>query len=387
MPHIMKSKSKGRYIVDARDIAGGQKVFKTELEAKNKLREWTHDDVDGKFIDPTSAVSFETCIKSWIDSNKERVQFGDIGEGELGNMECNANHIRKFNFGGQPIGKVKVSELRAGPLAKLVLPQIRTGRAPATAKKILVHFKAIFKDAVLSEFIAYDPARDLKLPKNDGANDVEDIAASLDGKKSLAERISSSNVKKIIDAAGEKHRRQIEMISYTGVRVGELRAATWDQISFGDDQNGATFTINRAIKKGGSLGQPKTYSGNRIIALDDDLVRMLREWKVAQPLEQRGNNLIFPNREGGVADGDNWRNRGVIPACKNAGVDLITLRELRHHFASILIFNAAFTEATVTQLMGHTDINFTKKQYATWLSSAKRDKQISEKLTVARRAH
>ena len=153
MPHIMKSKSKGRYIVDARDIAGGQKVFKTELEAKNKLREWTHDDVDGKFIDPTSAVSFETCIKSWIDSNKERVQFGDIGEGELGNMECNANHIRKFNFGGQLIGKVKVSELRAGPLAKVVLPQIRTGRAPATAKKILVHFKAIFKDAIAAPIV------------------------------------------------------------------------------------------------------------------------------------------------------------------------------------------------------------------------------------------
>ena len=79
MPHIMKSKSKGRYIVDARDIGGGQKVFKTELEAKNKLREWTHDHFEGKFIDPTSAVSFETCIKSWLAANSERVQFGDIG--------------------------------------------------------------------------------------------------------------------------------------------------------------------------------------------------------------------------------------------------------------------------------------------------------------------
>jgi integrase len=383
----MKSKSKGRWIVDARDIGGGQKVFKTELEAKNKLREWTHDDVEGKFIDPMSAVNFETCIKSWLASNKQRVQFGDIGQGELGNMQCNSNHIRKFNFGGQPIGKVKVSELRAGPLTKVVLPQIRTGRAPATAKKILVHFKAIFKDAVLSEFIAYDPARDLKLPKTDGVNDIEDIAASLDGKKSLAERISSKNVKKIIEAANIKYKRQIEMIAYTGVRVGELRAATWDQISFGDDQNSATFTINRAIKKGGSLGQPKTYSGNRIIALDDDLVRMLRAWKIAQPLEQRGDNLIFPNREGGIGDGDNWRNRGLVPACKAADVDPVTLRELRHHFASILIFDATFTEATVTQMMGHTDINFTKKQYATWLSNAKRDKQISEKLTAARRAH
>jgi integrase len=76
----------------------------------------------------------------------------------------------------------------------------------------------------------------------------------------------------------------------------------------------------------------------------------------------------------------------MVAACKDANVEAVTLRELRHHFASILIFDESYTEATVTELMGHTDINFTKKQYATWLQSAKRDKTISAKLTASRRA-
>ena len=156
--------------------------------------------------------------------------------------------------------------------------------------------------------------------------------------------------------------------------------------NFGDDKNGATFTIDRAVKKGGNIGDPKTYSGFRTIPLDDYLATLLREWKLSQPIEQRSNNLIFPNREGGGADGDNWRNRGIEAACKKAEVEYVSLRDLRHHFASILFFDGAFTEATVTELMGHTDINFTKKQYATWLKSGKRDKELGQKLTELRRA-
>jgi len=386
MTHITKSKSKKKWIVDARDIGGGQPTFKTEQEAIAKLREWTHDDVAGKFISSAQDVQFHIAVGEWLKTNEQRVQNGDIGEGEYKNMVCSVNHILKFDWSGQRIDHINLSEMKTGRLAKRILPQIRAGRAHASAKKLLVHFKSIFKDAVLSEFIAYDPARDLKLPKLDGEHDVEDVSAARKGEKSLAERISSDNVSKIIKAANHKYRRQIEMIAFTGVRVGELRAATWDQINFGDDKNGATLTIDRAIKKCGKLGNPKTYSGFRTIALDDDLVAMLREWKLSQPIEQRSNNLIFPNREGGVADGDNWRNRGMLPACKAAEVECVTLRDLRHHFASILIFHGAFTEATVTELMGHTDINFTKKQYATWLKSGKRDKELGQKLTELRRA-
>ena len=384
---IRFNKATKKWQLDARKIASNyQPTFESKAEAEAKRDQLTSDKVSGVFISPTTAVTFDVCISSWLTANEGRVQFGDIGDGEFANMTTSAKHIRKFVFGNKLLTETKVSDLRAGPLAKLILPQIRADRAPATAHKLLVHFKAIFKDAVLSEFIAYDPARDIQLPRRLGEFDVEDISASRKGKKSLANRIASENVKRIISNAKDDFKRQIEMIAYTGVRVGELRAATWSQVAFGDANTGATITIDRAIKKGGKLGDPKTYAGIREIALDDDVATMLREWKMSQPLDQRQNDLIFPNKSGAVADGDNWRNRGMIAACKAANVEAVTLRELRHHFASILIFDESYTEATVTELMGHTDINFTKKQYASWLKSAKRDKKISSKLTASRRA-
>ena len=283
---IRFNKSSKKFQLDARSIAPNyQPTFATKAEAEAKRDQLTADKVGGVFISPTTAVTFDVCIASWLAANEKR-----------------------------------------------------------------------------------------------------DITAARSGKNSLAQRIASNNVKKIIGCASENFKRQIEMIAFTGVRVGELRAATWSQVEFGDADTGATITIDRAIKKGGKLGDPKTYAGHRTIALDDDLVAMLREWKMFQPLDQRQNDLIFPNKSGAVADGDNWRNRGMGAACKAANVEAVTLRELRHHFASILIFDESYTEATVTELMGHTDINFTKKQYATWLQSAKRDKTISAKLTASRRA-
>ena len=272
---IRFNKSSKKFQLDARSIAPNyQPTFATKAEAEAKRDQLTADKVGGVFISPTTAVTFDVCISSWLSANEKRVQFGDIGEGEFANMTTSAKHISSFVFSNKSLTETKVSDLRAGPLAKLILPQIRADRAPATAHKLLVHFKAIFKDAVLSEFIAYDPARDLKLPKKLGATDVEDITAARSGKNSLAQRIASNNVKKILGCASENFKRQIEMIAFTGVRVGELRAATWSQIEFGDANTGATITIDRAIKKGGKLGDPKTYAGHRTIALDDDLVAM-----------------------------------------------------------------------------------------------------------------
>ena len=72
MPKIWKDKNRKRFVVDARDIGGGQPSFKTEGEAIEKLRSWTSDDVLGKFIDPGKAVNFKTCIDAWFQSNQQR---------------------------------------------------------------------------------------------------------------------------------------------------------------------------------------------------------------------------------------------------------------------------------------------------------------------------
>ena len=47
---------------------------------------------------------------------------------------------------------------------------------------------------------------------------------------------------------------------------------------------------------------------------------------------------------------------------------------------SVLVFNTQLTEATITEFVGHTDFNFTKKQYAKWFKDRDRSEDIKAQL-------
>jgi len=391
-------RARKRWQLDARKlVANYQPTFDTKLEAEAHSAKLIADKVNGTFINPKDAVNFQFCVEKWLLNNELKKEMGDIKSGELNNRIVSARKLEEFTYGNKRLFDTKVTDLEAGALETEILPQIRLYQnarqkaaneksSPATAHKLFQHFKNIFKYSKKAGLLQFDPARDLEHKLKEGHYDVEDITASRNGKKSLSTKLQARNIKKIIYYAPKNYKQIIEMVAYTGIRVGELRAANWDQIYFGNKTNGATIYIDRAVKKDGTIGEPKTPSGYRTIALDDFLVTMLKKWKEDQPEKQKSRGLIFPTSEGNIASADNWRNRGIYKACKNADIDTVNLLELRHHFASILIFNSKFSEATVTEMMGHTDINFTKKQYATWIKSAKRDKDVSAELTKARKA-
>jgi integrase len=115
----------------------------------------------------------------------------------------------------------------------------------------------------------------------------------------------------------------------------------------------------------------------------DFLLKSLREWKVAQPLEQRANNLVFANEVGEPAAGWGWRVNGIGAACKAAEVERITWQDLRHFYASVLIFSSELNDSTITEFLGHSSIAFSKKEYARWFKDRKRDEKIAAKLGAA----
>lgn len=112
-------------------------------------------------------------------------------------------------------------------------------------------------------------------------------------------------------------------------------------------------------------------------------MQSLREWKVQQPLEQRVNNLVFPDEVGEVADGETWLDKGITRACEAARVKRMTWLDLRHFYASVLIFSSELNDSTITEFMGHSEISFCKKQYARWFNERDNDEKIAAKLGAA----
>jgi integrase len=85
---------------------------------------------------------------------------------------------------------------------------------------------------------------------------------------------------------------------------------------------------------------------------------------------------------GDYADANTWRRRGLIPACKAAGVDPIRWHDLRHYYASLLIFEIKHAPQEISRMMGHHDFSFTSKQYGHWLETARGKSKVGDKISA-----
>ena len=377
---IRYSKRDNGYIVNLRKYGGGEPVRKTLAEAKALLEHAAAEHRAGGFIPRHTSPTFSAIAAKFIEHQADRVQRGEIGEGELANKRTNVDHLIALPFatgtrsaydtyGAATLGETRVADLRTGPIQLSLVPALFEGRAHKTASNIFTTFGQVLKHAVLLEALKVNPVagKQISLPAKPETADA------------LASRLSVNIINVIVEHAG-RYGLKIKFAAWTGLRAGEQISLTWEDIDF---ERGLVH-VRRARKKGGRLGAAKTKAGHRSIPIDVDLLAELRAWKLAQPIEQRVHNLVFPTSTGEMDNVDNWRNRGLHVACDNAGVERISWKSLRHFFASILLYDLREADATVTTLMGHKSIDFTRRQYGHWMEDADRDTGIAERLRRAR---
>ncbi|MEK9669532.1 MAG: site-specific integrase [Gammaproteobacteria bacterium] len=364
---IRKNKKTGRYVLDLRDIGGNEPTFRTKPLAEEAKRKAIAEHENSGYINPRTSPTFARLCDSFLEHCEDRVRRDEIGSGEVTNKRKAIEHLKGMELDGQPLANAIVKELHAGKLSLQIVPQIQEGRAHKTAHNILVIFKQILSFGVLAGAVNVNPGAELSLPKKSSAVSKK------------AKRISKEKIEAIIASAPERYRLLLKFAASTGLRAGELCVLTWDNIDFDEK----IVRVVMARKKCGKLGDPKSYAGFRDINLSATLTQELREWKMAQPQQQRCRNLVFPSSTGEIASTDNWRERGVKVGCKNAGVEAITLHDFRHYFASVLFFVLDKPDATVTYLMGHSSIDFTRRTYAHWMENKKRDAKLSEEFEAA----
>lgn len=141
---------------------------------------------------------------------------------------------------------------------------------------------------------------------------------------------------------------------FTGMRQGEIMALTWDSINWITKK----ITIDKNYTHG-TLGTPKTGK-IRVIDMSDELVKVLREWRMACPKGE--NNLVCPNNEGNYQSAENMMKRRFLPTLNRAGIDKIRFHDLRHTYVSLLLANGAPMKYVQHQL-GHSSITMTMDLY------------------------
>jgi integrase len=157
-----------------------------------------------------------------------------------------------------------------------------------------------------------------------------------------------------------------ETLYYTGIRIGECNALTWN-----DFKNGYLF-INKTISKEMVDGKrvinsPKTDSSDRKVKLDDYLISTLNDFK-------KENKKIVGFKEewfifGGLKPlAPTTIDRRMKKYFEIADVKKIRIHDIRHSHTSLLISENAKITA-VSKRLGHSNISTTLNIYSHLLPS------------------
>ena len=356
--YVKKSGAK-RFVANLRGIGEGQIGFATAEQAIAYYDQSMADHQNGEFVASSMNPRFDEVASAFLNTVRNRAATTDS---LLAHHRRNISFLKK-NVAG--LSNRKMLDIDAGYIEEVIVPALFV-QAHSTGRTRYDTVRQILKFAVKKRWLRSNPAREVDLPRNQSTAKV-------------ATQISKENIDAIIDAAAPEYRLQIKFAALTGLRAGEQVALRWDKV----DLDERRLFVHWARKTGGVIGETKTGAGMRTVMLADELIAELREWQFRQPFAQRVKGLVFPSRTGNYADSNNWRNRGLIPACRAAGIKPIRWHDLRHYFASKICFSANFTDLEITQMMGHASIDLTRRVYAHWLADPDRDATIADQISAA----
>jgi integrase len=212
-----------------------------------------------------------------------------------------------------------------------------------TIQKVLVLLHGILKRAKRKGWIDANPAED-----------VERVTVSRTGEFNV---LSVEQVEAVARACREPlYSALIVVASYTGLRLGELRALRWSHVDF----TNRNILVQRNLPSHGIERAPK--SGKvRSVPLIDDAARALDQLS-RRELFTASDDRVF-TRDGDALDDNEIRTR-VYAAMEAAGIDRETfpagpfrLHDLRHTFGTIAAQRWQIQE--VQAYMGHADLKTT----------------------------
>lgn len=189
-----------------------------------------------------------------------------------------------------------------------------------TTKKVLVTLRVALEFAVSEDLVAVNVARGVKVEAPRGEGPKEIVPPSKDA------------LRKVLDVADPDFRLKLIFAASTGCRAGEQWAVRWKDI----DLETCDLHVRCRVDAYGEEGPPKTEAGEREIPLSDQLVTLIKEWRLRSKFS-KAEDLVFPNRKGGHTCHDNFVKREFKPTLKRAGVSGINWHALRHSAISTWI--------------------------------------------------
>jgi integrase len=278
------------------------------------------------------------------------------------------------------LGKVALTRLSPERLERLYREKVEAGLSPRTVHHLHVVIGTALEKALKRRKVAQNTARLADPPR---IGKYKPRALTPDECKALLEA-----------AAGDKFEALYYLAVYTGARLGELLALSWDHV----DPDAATIEITGTLQRhpgeGYAIEDTKTERSARTIRLAPAALKALQHHRVRQLAERlkvgrawARSELVFTTEIGTPVEAPNLRRRSFWPILEKIGLatkittteterrngrdvkvkrttlqPLVRFHDLRHSTAMMLL-KAGEPITIVSAMLGHARTSTTTDTY------------------------
>lgn len=253
-------------------------------------------------------------------------------------------------FASTPITEITRQNIRA--FAKDTLERVSF----KTLKDILIPLRSTLEEAVEDGLLPSNPARHLNLRQRTKGKRERQINP-----------LNSVEVSTLLEAVRTNFAGYHPLFlcaTFTGMRLGEIRGLEWGDINFGrdDEDTGRYIHVQRSFVRG-RFSTPKSGRTRRV-----DLSTALRAAFIAHQMDGytkgrgQSEDLVFYGKEGGPV-GERTIQKVLKKALALAGLRDVRFHDLRHSYATILLYEMGAPIQYVSNQLGHSSIMVTVDVY------------------------
>lgn len=339
--------------------------FRTQKEAKTALSRLELE-LQKTGMPTSTNTTFKEAAELWLESYKKTVKESSYSRTKI---IFNKHIYPKF-------GNIKLSKINTAYCQKVVNDWSEKG----TSKQyplFINYMNKVFKYAINIGLTSDNPTLNLLIPKPQIKTEKK---LKLYTKEQLELFLNEVSQEQNLYFKNRDY-TLFRLLAFSGCRIGEILALTWDTINFKTNEMAIKKTVARSDKYYISE-TPKTKKSNRIIYLDEKTIKQLKFWKLEQRkyLFQLGftkANYLFTNDENNFTINQSVAERYNIYR-ERAGLPYIGLHGFRHTHASML-YEAGADHKEVQERMGHANIKTTMDTY-THITNSKKE-ETTQKLT------
>lgn len=336
---------KKAWVVDYKDQTGRRrnKNFERKKEAEAFLDDVKRQLRDGTFVHEDASTTVAEAADAYLES-------ANVRSLEPGTQKGYEQHVRLYIK--PQLGNVSLTKLNERMIYDF-LDEIVEERSATMAQRVLGALNRIITEAQRRNLVG----RNIIADKSIKAPRAEPYVKRMPERHELSGLLTNTEGRSNV---------LLMTAMLTGMRMGELRALTWNDVRFDE----RIIRVRKASRSDGSQKGAKSASGYRDIPISDALGLELKKWRLQCPVGAKG--LVFPNGKGNVETGSNIRQRIFIPAMKAIGLTnevvgeagkkidqpVFRFHDLRHAAAALFI-EQGMGPKRIQELMGHSSIQVT----------------------------